>query len=95
MDELHKAMEAKAAKELERCCAEELRGYKDVEYRLLKGVPPEEILKFKRDNNIDMIILGTSGSIAARRPVLIMAPREEMLESMSPKLSSEGKEIRL
>ena len=39
MDELHKAMEAKAAKELERCCAEELGGYKDVKYRLLKEYP--------------------------------------------------------
>lgn len=48
-----------------------------------------------------MIILGTSGSIAdkimkeSRRPVLIVAPREEMPESMSAKLSSESEEIRL
>lgn len=99
MDELHKTMEAKALKELERC-VRELGDYKDVEYRLLKGAPHEEILKFKRDNKIDMIILSTSGSIAdkimkeSRRPVIIVAPREETPESMDPKLCSSG-EIRL
>ncbi len=99
MDELHKTMEAKASKELERY-VKEFGGYKDVEYRLLKGTPHEEILKFKRDNNIDLIILGTTGSIAdkilkeSRRPVLIVAPREELTESMDPRLCSDG-EIRL
>ena len=99
MDELHKTMEAKALKELERY-AKEFGGYQDLEYRLLKGVPHEEILKFKRDNKIDLIILGTTGSIAdkimkeSRRPVLIVAPREEMTESMDPRLCSGG-EIRL
>ncbi len=59
MDELHRTMEAKAKKELEHCCAGELKGYQDVEYRLLKGIAHEELLKFQRDNNIELIVIGT------------------------------------
>ncbi|MGD1076183.1 MAG: universal stress protein [Thermodesulfovibrionales bacterium] len=101
MEELHKAMESKALSELERCGAHELSGYKDVEYQLLKGTPAEEILKFKMQNNIDLIILGTDGGTASkvvrksRRPVLIVSPQEEIPESMSAKLCSGGTEIRL
>lgn len=59
MDELYRDIETNAKKELEKCCVEELRGYRDIEYRILKGVPHEEILKFADENNIDMIIMGT------------------------------------
>lgn len=59
MDELYKEMERDAMKELERCCVEELRGYKDIEYKLLKGIPHEEILRFADENNIGLIIMGT------------------------------------
>jgi nucleotide-binding universal stress UspA family protein len=99
MDELHKTMEAKASKELEKY-VKEFGDYKDLENRLLKGIPHEEILKFKRDNRIDLIVLGTTGSITdkimkeSRRPVLVVAPREEMAESKDPRLCSGG-EIRL
>lgn len=98
-EELHKVMEAEAMKKLEGCCAEEFKGYKDIEYRLLKGIPHEEIVKFQADNNIDLIILGTHGSVAdkvlrnARCPILVVLPRVE--ESMFMKLESEGTEVRL
>lgn len=59
MDELYRDIETSAKRELEKCCVEELRGYKNIEYRILKGVPHEEILKFADENNIDMIIMGT------------------------------------
>ena len=59
MDELYRDIEANAKKEIERCCVEELRGYRDIEYRIMKGVPHEEILKFAEQNTIDMIIMGT------------------------------------
>lgn len=59
LDDLYKDMETNAKKEIERCCLEELRGYKDIEYRILKGVPHEEILKFADDNSIGLIIIGT------------------------------------
>lgn len=61
MDELYKDMEAAAKKELERCCLEELRGYKDIERIVLKGIPDDEILKFAEQNQIDLIVIGTHG----------------------------------
>lgn len=59
MDELYRDIETNARKEIEKCCMEELRGYKNIEYRVLRGVPHEEILKFAEENAIDMIIMGT------------------------------------
>ncbi len=59
MDELYRDIETNARKEIEKCCIEDLRGYKNVEYRILKGVPHEEILKFADENAIDLIIMGT------------------------------------
>lgn len=59
MEELYKDVEINARKELEKCYLEELRGHKDIEYKILKGVPHEEILKFADENDIDMIIMGT------------------------------------
>jgi nucleotide-binding universal stress UspA family protein len=52
-------MEANARKECEKWCAEELRGYKEIEYRVLKGVPSEEILKFADEQGADLLIIGT------------------------------------
>lgn len=90
MDEMYRDIEANAKKEIEKCCVEELRGYKNIEYKIVKGVPHEEILKFAEENNIDMIIMGTHsrkgldrvifGSTAervvrnARCPVLTVGP---------------------
>lgn len=59
LNELYTDIETGVKKELERCCVEEMRGYKDIEYRIVKGLPHEEILKFADENNIDMIIIGT------------------------------------
>ncbi|MCL5021846.1 MAG: universal stress protein, partial [Nitrospirae bacterium] len=59
MDELYRDIETNARKEIEKCCVEELRGYADIEYRIVKGVPHEEILKFAEAKAIDMIIMGT------------------------------------
>lgn len=59
LSELYSDIETGVVKELERCCIEEMRGYKDIEYVILKGVPHEEILKFADGNNIDLIVIGT------------------------------------
>ncbi len=59
MDEMYRDIEKNASKELEQCCLEELRGYKEIEYKILKGVPHEEILKFAEENNISMIVIGS------------------------------------
>ena len=60
LGELKKTMEEKSKQELQQCCTLRLGGYKNVEYRLLTGVPDEEILKFQRENNIDLIVIGTN-----------------------------------
>jgi nucleotide-binding universal stress UspA family protein len=59
LTELQKRMEEKSNQELHRCCTEGLGGYQNVEYRLLTGVPHEEILKFQKDNDISLIVIGT------------------------------------
>jgi nucleotide-binding universal stress UspA family protein len=59
MDELYKDMHKGAEKELDRCCVEELRGHKDIERVVLRGVPYEEIIQFAEENKIDLIIMST------------------------------------
>lgn len=59
MDEVYRDIASNALKEIEKCCVEELRGYKDIKYTILKGVPHEEILRFADENKIDLIIMGT------------------------------------
>jgi nucleotide-binding universal stress UspA family protein len=61
MDEMYKDIEKSAEKELGRFGLEELRNFKGVERTVLKGVPHTEIVKFAKDNKIDLIIMGTHG----------------------------------
>ena len=60
-DEMYKDVESSARKELERFGLEEKRKLKDVEHIIVKGVPYEEILKFAKENSIDLIVIGTHG----------------------------------
>jgi nucleotide-binding universal stress UspA family protein len=59
LDELYKDMEASAKKELERCCYEELRDVKGVEKVVLTGVPDDEIVKYAKSKDVDLIVMGT------------------------------------
>jgi len=59
IEEVYRDMERNALKECEKWCCEELRGYKEIEYRILKGIPHEEILRFADENMIDILITGT------------------------------------
>jgi nucleotide-binding universal stress UspA family protein len=61
MDEMYKDIEKGAEKELSRFGLEELRSLKGVERSVLKGVPHTEIVKYAKDNKIDLIIMGTYG----------------------------------
>jgi universal stress protein A len=61
MDEMYKDIEKSAEKELGRFGLEESRGMKGIERIVLKGVPHTEIVKFAKDNKIDLIIMGTHG----------------------------------
>lgn len=61
MDEMYKDMEESAKKELERYGLEELRGLKEVERAVRKGVHHEEIIRFANEKKIDLIVMGTHG----------------------------------
>jgi nucleotide-binding universal stress UspA family protein len=61
IDEIYQDMEKSAGAELEKSFVEEMRGLKDVERVVMKGIPHEEITKFAMDNKIDLIVLGTHG----------------------------------
>jgi nucleotide-binding universal stress UspA family protein len=64
LSELKKSMEEKSRQELQRCCTLGLGGYSDVEYRLLTGVPSEEIVAFQKENKIDLIVIATNNGKA-------------------------------
>ena len=59
VDELYKGVEKEAAKQIERFGLEGLRTLKGVERSVLKGVPNEEIIKFAKDNKIELIVMPT------------------------------------
>jgi len=59
LDEMYKDIEKGAKKEMDRYGLEELRGYKDVERSVVRGVPYEEIIKFANKEKADLIIMGT------------------------------------
>ncbi len=61
MDEMYKEIETGAMKELEKFGYAMRRDFKDVEYRVLKGVPYEQIVNFASDNSIDLIVIGSHG----------------------------------
>lgn len=81
--ELQKAMEEKSRQELQLCCAESLGDYKNVEYRLLKGVPYEQILKFCEENKIDLIVTGTIGGHDAGRKIAMGSTAERVVKHAS------------
>ncbi|MGW8272497.1 MAG: universal stress protein [Thermodesulfovibrionales bacterium] len=61
VDELYKDIEAGAEKQIEKLFAEELRGFKAVEHRIVKGIPADEIIKFGEEIGADIIVMGTHG----------------------------------
>ncbi|TAN42191.1 MAG: universal stress protein [Nitrospirae bacterium] len=61
MDAVYQDIEKSAKSELEKCFIDEMRGFKEVERVVLKGIPYEEVCNFATENKIDMIVLGTHG----------------------------------
>lgn len=61
VEEIYKDMEKAARSELEKTFSEEMRGFKNIEHLVMKGVPYEEITKFAELNKIDLIVLATHG----------------------------------
>lgn len=58
-EEMYASMEEGAIRELEKYCAEDLKGYAPVESGTVRGVPHEEILRFASEKQIDLIVMGT------------------------------------
>ena len=86
-DELYADMETGAMKELEKTCAEELRGYKDIEYKVLKGIPHEEILRFADANNVDLIVMGTHSRKGLDRVIFGSTAEQVVRNSKCPVLT--------
>ena len=61
IDEIYRDMEKSAGAELEKSFVDEMRGLRDVERVVLKGIPYEEISKFSEEKKIDLVVLGTHG----------------------------------
>jgi nucleotide-binding universal stress UspA family protein len=61
IDEMYSDMVKSAKAELEKLFIDDLRGFKDLEHVVLKGIPYEEITRFATDSKIDLIVLGTHG----------------------------------
>lgn len=87
LDDLFKEVEAGAKDKLEGFSIEGLKGYKDIEYRILKGVPQEEILKFAEENSIDLIIIGTYSRRGLNRMIFGNTAEKVVRNSKCPVLT--------
>ncbi len=66
-DEVFKELQEWAMQEITHCCVEEIRGLKNVEKKVVEGIPWEEIVNFARDEKIDLIVMGTYGRVGIER----------------------------
>ncbi len=87
MDELYREIETQAKKEMERYGIEELRGFKDIERTIIKGVPYDEIIKFAGDNKIDLIVMGTHGRKGLDRVIFGSTAERVVRDAPCPVLS--------
>lgn len=91
-ESLDKDMKKSADEMLRKFSNKALKGYRDIEKRIIMGEPYREILKVAKGNKIDMIVMGTYGKAgidrflfgsttervmrSAKCPVLIIPPTE-------------------
>lgn len=61
LDDVYRDIEKGAQSELEKTFIEEMRTFKDIEYKVLKGKPYEELSKFAAEQKVDLIVIGTHG----------------------------------
>lgn len=61
IDEIYRDMEQSARSELEKIYIDEMRGFSNIEYKVLKGIPYEEVCKLAAEQKVDLIVLGTHG----------------------------------
>lgn len=87
VDQMYSELQAAAKKELERFGLRETEGLKDVEYSIKRGVPYEEILNFAKDNNIDLIVIGTHGRKGIDRVLFGSTAERVVRNSLCPVLT--------
>lgn len=87
MDDLYKEIENGAKKEVEKLFAEELRGFDNVERRIIKGIPYDEIIKFSVENNIDLIVMATHGRKGLDRIIFGSTAEQVVKNSRCPVLT--------
>ncbi len=66
-DQLFDELNEWAVNEIDKCCIDEISGLSNVEKRVVKGIPYEEILKFADDEKSDLIVMGTYGRVGVQR----------------------------
>lgn len=94
-DNLYADLEAGAKKQLESFGVAERKKLKlkSVEYTILRGVPYEEILKFIKEKNIDLVVMGTHGRKGLDRVLFGSTAERVVRNSSCPVLSVRGPKV--
>jgi len=87
VDVMYREMEESAKKELERFGWQQREGLKNVEYSVIRGLPYEEILKFAKEKNIDLIVIGTHGKTGIDRVIFGSTAQRVVRHSTCPVLT--------
>lgn len=87
MDALYKDIEAGAKKEIERYGVAGLEGFKDIERIVVKGIPYDEVIKFAKENKIDLIVIGTHGRKGLDRVIFGSTAERVVRDAPCPVLS--------
>lgn len=66
-EKLDKELRESALTMLEEFCSLRFKGYKNIECRLLAGVPYKEILKLVKNIEMDLVVMGTFGKAGIDR----------------------------
>ncbi len=59
VDELFKSLEEEANKQIQRAYLEKTRGLEKISYRVLRGIPYEEIINYAKSEGIDLIVVAS------------------------------------
>jgi nucleotide-binding universal stress UspA family protein len=87
LDEMYEEMQKGAEKEIEKVGAEMRVELKNVETKVVRGVPYEEIRRFARENGMDLIIMGTHGRSGFDRIVFGSTAEKVVRNAVCPVLT--------
>jgi universal stress protein A len=91
VDLMYKEMHAAAEKELQQFGWDKREDIKDMGYYVIRGLPYEEILKFVKENNIDLIVIGTHGRTGIDRVIFGSTAQRVVRHSPCPVLTVKAK----